>query len=233
MGLLLLSACKGPDEVKVKGTPTLKSAHARPSTPIPPTPRDAGLIGTWETGCVNKSTFMKKYYYQTTFKFYDNKLNTKITYHRIGVTGSEACLPASTAFTAKFETSIVLGTTTDPKTKDEHTDINITTTKVQLVPMNKLYVKKFNDPKWKAGVYSGLERTDWALDKWKDVTELPQAVIAFNIEKSMPDIFQVSKNPKTMNRTLKMGDMQGFLDKTGRPKTLDSNEDTVALFKHP
>ena len=58
----------------------------------------------------------------------------------------------------EFKTTIALGKTTSPGSKDEHTDINITTTNVQIVPMDKADVAMFNDPSWHAGIYTGLRQ---------------------------------------------------------------------------
>ena len=79
----------------------------------------------------------------------------------------------------EFKTTIALGKTTSPGSKDEHTDINITTTNVQIVPMDKADVAMFNDPSWHAGIYSGFGKTDWTNSYLKDVTKLPQAIKTF------------------------------------------------------
>ncbi len=200
-----------------------------PPTPIPPTPKQAGLIGQWVIKCLI-SVDVPGYYYQKYFSFKNNTLNTINIYHKMGVPGSKTCTLASSGFKAKFETTIVLGKTTSPGLSDEHTDINITTTNVKLMAMDDHHVKMFNDPDWSAGIYTGLGQTDWKINIQKDLSNIPQAIKDFSINKSMPDIFQISTYTKMPDiKLLKMGDKNDDLDDHNRPISLDNK--TIAVFK--
>ncbi len=207
-----------------------------------PTPQQAGLIGTWAIKCA-KSKDVPGYHYNKGLRFVDNTLYTDFFYYKDHNSAVNKCTLATLGFASEFETSIALGKTTSPGSKDEHTDINITTTNVQIVPMDKAYVAMFNDPSWHAGVYSGFGKTDWAKGDLKDVSKLPQAIKDFHIGSSVPDIFQISKITNDL-RILKMGDKQGSLDPDGRPLMLDKiyatfarklmplqNSSTVLIYK--
>ncbi len=227
MAMLILTACNTKEKNETSWL--MLSTDNDRSVNTPPTPKQAGLLGQWVIKCL-PSINVPGYYYQKNFSFQNNTLDTIIIYHKMGVPGSKTCTLASSGFMAKFEATIVLGKTTSPGSNDEHTDINITTTNVKLVAMNDHHVKLFNDPDWSTGIYSGLGQTDWKINISKDVSNMPAAIKDFSINKSMPDIFQVSPYPIiTHIKLLKMGDKNGDLDDDNRPISLDNK--TIAIFK--
>ncbi len=230
MGILMLTACTVKDENTAALAPPVPTPPG-PTPPEPPTPKQAGLLGKWVIKCI-ESKDVTGYYYNETFTFEDNILLTRIIYHKKGTPGSDKCTPESSGFSAELDSQINLGKVTSPGSKDEHTDINITTTQVKLKPMDAAHVAHFNDPDWKAGIYTGLRQTDWLVNYWKDVSNIPGAIKVFNIRKSMPDIFQVSKDLKDAKvRMLKLGDKNNDLDPDKRPIFLDNN--IIAVFAGP
>ena len=76
----------------------------------------------------------------------------------VGVPGFDKCTPDSSGFSVIFDTYITVGKTTNTGSKDEHTDVDITMIKVELMPMDVAHVDNFNDPSWHAGIYTGLRQ---------------------------------------------------------------------------
>jgi len=217
MGMIMLTACrKNEDEGKAQpGPPSPPPPPAR-IIPIPKIPN-----GKWVTKCLPSET-LKDYYYVKTLRFKDNKLETDIDYFEptTATPKTNKCAQQSKAFNADFQTETVLGKVIDPWAEDQHTDIDITAKKVELTPTSGKYVINFNTPGWSIGIYSGFGETNWSIDTKKDVSSIPAAKQSFNIGKPLPDIFQVSLDPKN-HKILKMGDKKGNLDPDGRPMSLD------------
>ena len=208
----------------IMGMILLTSCSSRHSTSKPaPSLTMAGLSGYWGIDCL-VSKDVPGYFYDESLKFKGDTLETILNFHKENTPGSDNCLSSSDAFSALIDTKFVLG-----EKKDGHRNIDFTTTKVMLKPMDKEHVGLFNRADFKAGIYSGLGLDNWTLDDWKDVTNVKQAQQPFNIGSAVPDIFEVSRAAAHEDlKLLKMGDKHGHLDKDKRPTALD--EDDVALY---
>jgi hypothetical protein len=201
MSILMLAACK-PNQIMATITP-----------------KEAGLTGQWSMKCEQSKT-VYGYHYKKVFTFEKNSLQTTLGYYKDTTKGGETCRSQALGFLATFNSYIVLGKTTSPGTRDEHTDMNINTTRVRLAPMDDEHLADFNRPGWNAGVYSGFGQTDWKKNDLKNISNVPAAIIEFHIGTSLPDIFQISRDPNDL-RILKMGDKLGNLDQDGRPLMLE------------
>ena len=184
-----------------------------------PTPKEAGLIGQWSMEC-ETSTTVPGYHYKKVFTFDKKARQTTIGYYKDTTEGGKMCSSSAVSFLAIFNSDLVLGKTTSPGTSDEHTNININTTRVKLAPMDDEHLADFNSDSWSAGPYSGFGQTNWHKGDLKNVSKVLDAITAFHIGESLPDIFQISRSPND-ERILKMGDKQGDLDQDGRPLTLE------------
>lgn len=245
VAILMLAACnKQSKNTKITPIPALPPTPAAvliprvpPTPPLPPTPppvpvspspKQAGIVGQWIIQCaISKDA--PGYYYRELFSIDGYTMQTKITYYKMGVPGSETCTPKTASFMAQFDANFVLGKITDPGSFDQLTDISITKNKVQITPMDPIDVQRFNDPQWNAGVYTGFGKTNWQLWAQKDVTALSEAIKDFHIGTALPNIFQISPYLKIPDMImLRMGDKDGNLDPDGRPMSLDNK--AIALF---
>jgi hypothetical protein len=117
-----------------------------------------------------------------------------------------------------------MGTTINPGSTNEHTNIDITNTKAMLVPMDNTVQVLLNNPghTYKQSKYNGFGLTSWGNSYWKDVTNLPNGKTAFKINQPVADIFQITtvQNNGSPRKILKLGLKGGNVDGSGRPISL-------------
>jgi hypothetical protein len=94
----------------------------------------------------------------------------------------------------KIYADIVQGKVINKGAANEHTQIGIKTTKVEikLGPSSFTVIgSDFNEANFYntriTDIYNGYGQTDWQKDKWKDISSVPNAITALNIGTQVPD----------------------------------------------
>jgi hypothetical protein len=134
----------------------------------------------------------------------------------------------------KIEADIVVGKVINKGAANEHTEIGIKTTKVQIRAMERQFNRDFGSQsfyskytsKYTVNLYNGYGQTDWKLNDWKDISGVPDAIKKLNIGTQVPDIFKIS-TVTGGGKELKMGDYQGTFDINGRAMSLEAKGATL------
>jgi hypothetical protein len=123
-----------------------------------------------------------------------------------------------------IDADIVVGKVINKGAANEHTQIGIKTTKVQMNPQNLNFAPFFKGKELHdiavEELYYGYGQTDWPKDVWKDISDIPKAIETLNIGTQVPDIFKIS-TATDGSKELKMGDYQGSFDINGRAMSLE------------
>ncbi len=194
------------------------------------TAQAAGLIGKWTYPCRHAkghpSNVQRK-----SLDFEGNKLITAIDFY----TSSQPICDsdAKRLYQVKIEADIVLGKVINKGETNEHTQIGIKTTKVEIM-LDPLFfmgiVSHFNEANFYntgiTDIYSGYGQTGWQRGKWKDISGVPDAIKKLNIGTQVPDIFKIS-TVTGGGKELKMGDYQGTFDINGRAMSLEAKGATL------
>jgi hypothetical protein len=187
------------------------------------TAQNAGLTGTWKYSCrkgkgdavVQNSTlnFIGTTLIETISFYYSTKIDT-------------GC-KLSPRFQVKIEADIVPGKVINAGGANEHTLIGLKITKVEVNPMNMDYVDFLNN---RLGnnlssifLYKTYGQTDWKLNTWKNISNIPDSIERIHIGTEMPDIFKISTvtTGNVTHTVLKRGDYLGSFDIDGRPLSLE------------
>jgi len=211
VGVILLTACE---------------KRAQEKTP-PTVPPPGELIGTWRTACT-KNNRVNALFIET-FTFTGNKMTDKIeAFSKLDDAKlNPTCNSSLRLWEAEITTNVTLGPTITPGTSTEHTKIDVTTTKLRFKPKIDSVVDFLNtssDQVDNDKGYTGYGQTDWVLNEWKDITDIPAARTNYRIGTMTPDIFQVSSkqiNGQTQ-KILTWGDKRGNVDRDKRPVTLET-----------
>ncbi len=193
------------------------------------TAQAAVLIGKWTYPC--RIAKGHSYYPQRkSLDFEGNKLITVIDFYGISITTQLCADHATLLYKVKIEDNIVQGKVINKGAANEHTQIGIKTTKVE-IKLEPGYIftsnSKFNKDNFYntriTDIYNGYGLTDWQQDKWKDISSAPNAIENLNIGTQVPDIFNISTvtTDKGSHKVLKMGDYQGNFDINGRAMSLE------------
>ncbi len=192
------------------------------TTPVQ-TAQAASLIGQWKYSC-RKDKVIDSRVQNLTLDFMGNKLTTLITFYS-SINTKTGC-NQQPAFQVEIEANIVVGKVINKGATNEHTQIGIKTTKVQIKPMiadalDYLFnvTDIYNSPI--TNVYLGYGLTDWKIDVWKDLSSIQDAKTNFNIGTQVPDIFKIS-TATDGSKELKMGDYKGSFDIDGRAMSLEA-----------
>ncbi len=190
------------------------------------TAQTAGLIGKWKYNC-RLENGNDEHWLRETLNFEGNKLTTIISqYGRVQYdcdNNTEHRL-----YQVKIEADIVLGKVINRGASNEHTQIGIKTTKIK-IKLDPLYFssvgKDFNEANFYntaiTNLYNGYGQTDWAVNDWKDLSEIPNAIENLNIGTEVPGIFKISTDTGG-HKELKMGDYKGNFDINGRAMSLET-----------
>ncbi len=184
------------------------------------TAQAAGLTGQWKYACTmvkNDQTRLQT----STLDFEGNKLTTTIYFYDHNDNQKQAC-SYYPLYQVEIEADIVLGKVINAGEVNEHTQIGIKTTKVQIKLDPTFYT--FTSNEFNKGdfyntpipyLYYGYGQTDWQKDKWKDISSAPDAIEKLNIGTQVPDIFKIS-TATDGSKELKMGYSEGSYDINGR-----------------
>ncbi len=207
ISMLMLTACGG-------GGGSAAPNPAAPNT----SPTSQLLDGLWNSQC-QASTELTGYDEQQIFNFKGNKLTTNKTFY----VQNTNCKRSEEVLRARITANIALGDTVNPGTNTGHTKINITRTKVILVPMEKDFRRSFNDSSYtgNGSIYYGYGQ-GWNYELWLNISKIEAARKNFKINELVPDIFQISEKMVngTTHKVLKLGAHGGNVDSESRPLAL-------------
>ncbi len=220
-------------------TKNMTATLQTPTLPSEKTLQDVGLAGIWKYPCrIAKGN--AKLYQISTVNFTNNQLTTSINFYVLrenmtthNIIVSEQCSSdRKILYQVKLEANIVLGKKINKGQIPEHFLISIKTTKVQ-IKVSPTYrwperiQKNFDENNFYntkiTNLYHGYGQTNWEIDKWKNISSLPNAIKNFNIGRAMPDILQLSTVTVDglTRQELKMGYYKGSYDEYGRPTSLE------------
>lgn len=226
---LMLTACEQSRNSSQSAMPTASGAEASASAPAPvvgPTVFE----GEWKSSC-QKIPDIDSHHYRRVYDFSNNEMKTSIIYYDDALTKDvNRCSDKGKLLKASFVSSFTIGTVIDPGQEDEHTNIDITDSKLKVTPLNEAAVDILNnntDPV--LGIYKGFGITTWKLNVTHDLSGNLAARKTFNIGTMAPDIYKISVDAITEIRSFRFGDKQGNIDADGRPINI-STGDTSARF---
>ncbi len=209
MAALMLTGCKFHSS----------TSNPTPTPNVPPV--KTALQGKWESKCY-ESLGAYWHHYKRVYSFDQNQLITNITYYDDALTKTGArCADVGKVLQADFVSNFSIGKVTDPGSSDEHTNINITKTKVVLTPLNASATQVLNNNVDSLlGPYKGYGIKTWKLNTATDVSTNADAIKALHINTMMPDIYNINKHNATGVKGVVFGNTDGNLDPDGRPITL-------------
>ncbi len=187
--------------------------------------QSTGLSGSWKYPCT--AARGNPFYYQLkTLTFDNNKLKTEINIYD----NSSLECAGSILYQVESDADLVLGDeiTFNPR----HFQIGIKTTKVAIklfqhqnsaftlstFNQSNFYNTRIKDP------YNGYGQTNWQLNEWKDISDVPAAIAKLHIGTEVPDILQITTTTinNASRQVIKMGNYLGRFDINGRPSSLES-----------
>lgn len=195
---------------------------------VPPAPPAKTVLqGNWKAECSGAPNIAQRHYTRA-YSIDRNQIKTKLTYFDDALTvDGDRCNPKGQVLGVNFVSNFTLGKVIDPGADDEHTNIDITHTKVTMTPLNKATAKilNANDGLLFApyGVYQGFGITTWALNVPHDVSTNASAMKVFKIQNITPDIFHIDVNNPKKVKEFRVGDKFGDIDPDGRPITIGGN----------
>ncbi len=176
------------------------------------------LNGLWRTRC-QASTELTGYDEQQTFNFKGNKLTTNKTFY----VQNTNCKHSEEALRARITANIALGEAVNQGTNTSHTKINITRTKVMLVPLKNTLMVLLNNASHTSNesIYYGYGE-GWYSELWQDISNIKAARKNFKINELMPDILQITTEMVngTTHKVLKLGAQRSNVDSDGSPLAL-------------
>jgi hypothetical protein len=188
----------------------------------------AGLIGQWKYDC-HLAKGNPHYFQRETLDFTGNKLKTNIAFYSLP---EKWCKQDQNAeYHMVIEADIVLGKVINAGAANEHTQIGIKTTKVEIKqdPSGFSTLQSlFNRSNFYAiaitNLYAKYGPPDLDLNIWKDISNIPEPITHLHIGTQLPDVFKISTiNINNMDRkVLKMGDDKGRFDINGRAMSLEA-----------
>ncbi len=199
------------------------------------TAQAAGLIGQWKYDCrYAKGDVILQ---SSTLDFIGNKLTTLISFYYSRDTNTGCNDTETPLYQVKIEADIVVGKVINKGEANEHTQIGIKATKVEIKPSNtkvtsangeieysaKINTKNSADDNIK-NLYHGYGQTGWKSNAWKNISLVPNAITALNIGTQVPDIFNISTvtTDNGSHKVLKMGYYKGSFDINGRAMSLEA-----------
>ncbi len=188
----------------------------------------AGLIGQWTYPC-RVAKGREDHYQHKTLDFEGDKLKTVISFYVAPKGNAKKCDNSSdNRYQVETEADIVLGKVINKGSSTEYTQIGIKTTKVQIKTTETVSTSTFNrqdiDTVPITNLYHGYGQTDWRINDWKDVSDIPNAITELNIGTQVPDIFKISTETTDngSHKVLKMGYYKGTFDINGRAMSLEA-----------
>ncbi len=199
------------------------------------TAQAAGLTGQWKYNCrLSKGDNLVQ---SSTLDFMGNKLTTLISFYYSRDTNTGCNETETPLYQVKIEADIVVGKVINKGEANEHTQIGIKATKVEIKPSNtkvtsangeieysaKINTKNSADDNIK-NLYHGYGQTGWKSNAWKNISLVPNAITALNIGTQAPDIFNISTvtTDNGSHKVLKMGYYKGSFDINGRAMSLEA-----------